>query len=78
MMIINLGNVNWFGPSQAMSLNESLTFGPGAMVAASYALEGQETSFGFFFLLGDCNLFSWEAGSTSRTIQFCQRIKEKP
>lgn len=32
-----------------MSLNESLTFGPGAMMAASYVLEGQETSFGFFF-----------------------------
>lgn len=31
-----------------MSLNESLTFGPGAMMAASYALEGQETSFDFF------------------------------
>lgn len=52
MMIINLGNVNWYGPSQAMSLNESLTFGPGAMVAASYALEGQEISFGFFFSSG--------------------------
>lgn len=32
-----------------MSLNESLTFGPGAMMAVSYALEGQETSFGYFF-----------------------------
>lgn len=45
-MFINLGSVNWNKPSQAMSINVSLAFGLNAMVAASWALEEQETSFG--------------------------------
>lgn len=45
-MFINLGSVNWNKPSQAMSINVSLAFGLKAMVAASWALEEQEASFG--------------------------------